>query len=173
MGRGLIRAMALRALGGVPIERVHPRNLPDRLTGVLTLLEYDVESNEEMSREVSKNLTLLAGKRLGLELIFGNHTHFVQYLAAGDNATTPALADATLYNELLRGPITSAVFDDDGANGLATIRYVMGTTQGNGETFREAGLFNDNDEMYARVVHSDKVKVSSKIIIYQWDLTFA
>lgn len=170
---GLIRTLAIKALGGVPIEQVHPRNRPDRLTGVLTLLEYDVESNEEMSREVSKNLTLLAGKRLGLELIFGNHTHFVQYLAAGDNATIPALADVTLYNELLRGTITSAVFDDDGANGLATIRYVMGTTQGNGETFREAGLFNDNDVMYARVVHSDKAKTSSKIIIYQWDLTFA
>jgi hypothetical protein len=115
----------------------------------------------------------LLGKRLALELLLGQHSHFVQYLAAGANATPATLADAGLFEELLRGPLTSVSIDDDAVNGLATVRFIMGTTMGNGNTFREAGLFNDNNVCYARTAHSDIAKNDSKILIYQWDLTAA
>lgn len=143
------------------------------LVGRLTIRELLAATGEELSREEFRNLTTLVGKRMAMELAFGQHTHFVQFLAAGANATAAALTDTALYNELVRGPLTSVSVDDNGTNAIGIARYIMGTTQGNGQTFREAGLFNDNNEMYARVVHADKVKDASKIIVYQWDLTYS
>jgi len=143
------------------------------IRGALTLIEFDVEQQRELSCITRRNTTVLVGKRLALELLFGQHQHFVQYLAAGDDGTPSALADQALYHERLRGPLTSVTADDDSANGLLTARYIMGTTQGNGETFREAGLFTDTNVLYARVAHDDRVKTAAKILIYQWDLVLA
>ena len=143
------------------------------LMGRLTLLEVEAATGRLVRRQERKNLTLLLGKRLALELLFGQHSHFVQYLALGDNATPAALNDPALYNELLRGPLTSVSLDDDTVNGLCTVRFIAGTTMGNGNTYREAGLFNDNNVCYARAVFSDVAKNDSKILICQWDLTAA
>lgn len=143
------------------------------LTGRLTVLELHAVTLQELRRHEQKNLTLLLGKRLALELLFGQHTHFVQYLALGDNATTATLSDAGLYNELFRGPLTSVALDDDTVNGLCTVRYILGSTMGNGNTYREAGLFNDNNVCYARAVFPDVAKTDAKILIVQWDLTAA
>lgn len=142
-------------------------------TGRLTLLEVEAATGRLLRRQAQKNLTLLLGKRLALELLFGQHSHFVQYLALGDNATAATLNDPGLYNELLRGPLTSVSLDDDTVNGLCTVRFILGTTMGNGSTYREAGLFNDNNVCYARAVFSDIAKNDSKILICQWDLTAA
>ena len=143
------------------------------LTGRLTVLELCAVTLQEVSRREQANKTLLPGKRLLLELLFGQHQHFVQFLALGDNATPPALTDPALYNELLRGPLTSVAIDDDTVNGLCTVRFIMGSTMGNGNTYREAGLFNDNNVCYARAVFPDVAKNDSKILILQWDLTAA
>lgn len=143
------------------------------LQGCLTVTELDAETNRILYRQERTNKTLLLGKRLALELLLGQHTHFVQYLALGDNATAAALSDPGLYNELIRGPLTSVSIDDDTTNGLATVRYILGSTMGNGNTYREAGLFDDNNVCYARAVFSDVAKNNSKILILQWDLTAA
>lgn len=143
------------------------------LTGRLTLIEVEAATGRLLRRQEQKNLTLLLGKRLVLELLFGQHSHFVRDMALGDNATAAALNDPGLYNELLRGPLTSVSLDDDTVNGLCTVRFIAGTTMGNGYTYREAGLFNDNNVCYARAVFSDVAKNDSKILICQWDLTAA
>jgi hypothetical protein len=143
------------------------------LTGRVTVIELHAITLQEVRRQERPNKTLLPGKRLLLELLFGQHSHFVQYLALGDNAMPAALTDPGLYNELLRGPLTSVSLDDDSTNGLATVRYILGSTMGNGNTYREAGLFNDNNVCYARSVFADVVKNDSKILILQWDLTAA
>lgn len=143
------------------------------LTGRLTVIELEAETQIEQRRYRQPNKTLLPGKRLLLELLFGQHQHFVQYLALGDNATPAELNDAGLYNELLRGPLTSVSLDDDTVNGLCTVRFIAGSTMGNGNTYREAGLFNDNNVCYARAVFPDVAKNDSKILIVQWDLTAA
>lgn len=148
-----------------------------QLTGRLTLIEYDVRLRRRLSEE-RHNMTLLLGKRLALDLLFAQHTHAVQALGAGDNNTPASVGNVGLFNELLRGPLTSVLVDDDGQNGTCTARFYMGTTQGNGQTFREAGLFTSmikgvgTDICYARVVHGDKAKVDTKILIYQWDLLY-
>lgn len=143
------------------------------LTGRLTVIELHAITLQELRRYEQPNKTLLPGKRLSLELLFGQHQHFVQYLALGDNATPAELNDAGLYNELIRGPITSVALDDDSVNGLCTVRFIAGSTMGNGNTYREAGLFNDNNVCYARAVFPDVAKNDSKILIVQWDLTAA
>lgn len=144
-----------------------------RLTGRLTVIELHAVTLDEVHRYEQPNTTLLLGKRLALELLFGQHSHFVQYLALGDNATPATINDPGLYNELLRGPLTSVSIDDDTANGLCTVRFIAGSTMGNGNTYREAGLFNDNSVCYARAVFPDVAKNDSKILIVQWDLTAA
>lgn len=147
-----------------------------QLRGRLTLTELDVRTGQVLSTEHC-NLTLLIGKRLAFDLLFGQHAHYVLALAAGDNASAPSLSDVGLFNEVLRGPLTSVLVDDDGVNGTCTARFYMGTTMGNGTTFREAGLFTSTvkgvgtDLCYARVTHADKIKVDTKVLIYQWDLT--
>lgn len=143
------------------------------LTGRLTVIELHAVTLHELRRYKQPNKTLLLGKRLSLELLFGQHTHFVQYLALGDNATPADLNDPALYHELLRGPLTSVALDDDSVNGLCTVRFILGSTMGNGNTYREAGLFNDNNVCYARAVFPDVAKNDSKILIVQWDLTAA
>lgn len=143
------------------------------LTGWLTVIELHAVTLQEIGRHIQTNKTLLPGKRLILEMLFGQHQHFVQYLALGDNATPAELNDAGLYNELLRGPLTSVALDDDTVNGLCTVRFIAGSTMGNGNTYREAGLFNDNNICYARAVFPDVAKNDSKILILQWDLTAA
>lgn len=143
------------------------------LTGRLTVIALDAVSGVELARHTPRNTTLLLGKRLALELLFGQHAHFLQLLALGDNATTAALNDAGLYNEVIRGPFTSVALDDDTMNGLCTVRFILGSTMGNGYTYREAGLFNDNNICYARAVFPDVAKNDSKILIVQWDLTAA
>jgi len=143
------------------------------LKGRLTVIELDAATGRVLSRETPNNTITLIGKRLALDLLFGQHTHFVQYLAAGTNNTAAAASDTALYQEVIRGPLVSVSVDDDTTNGIAIARYIMGTTQGNGVTFREAGLFNDNTQMLSRVVHADKAKDASKIIVYQWEITQA
>ncbi len=150
---------------------------PLQLVGQLTVTEVDASTQEIVSVERTGNLTLLLGKRLALELLFGQHARYLAHIAAGDGATLPVIGDTALVNELIRGPLVSVLVTDNGASGLLTARYIMGTTQGNGSTFREAGLFNvatqgeANEVCYARVIHADKAKLSTKILIYQWDLT--
>ena len=80
---------------------------------------------------------------------------------------------APLSTLLLRGPLTSVALDDDTVNGLCTVRFIAGSTMGNGNTYREAGLFNDNNVCYARAVFPDVAKNNSKILIVQWDLMAA
>lgn len=143
------------------------------LTGRVTVLELHAVTLHELRRYEQSNKTLLPGKRLNLELLFGQHQHFVQYLALGDNATPAELNDPGLYSELIRGPLTSVSLDDDSVNGLCTVRFILGSTMGNGNTYREAGLFNDNNVCYARAVFPDVAKNDSKILIVQWDLTAA
>jgi hypothetical protein len=142
----------------------------------VTIRELDAETGVVLSQERVHNIVPLQGKKAWLNRLVQEEALFIRACAFGDNVTTEALGDAALYNELLRIPVTSfTAATDNGTSGLMTVITIMGSTQGNGNTYREAGLTlgvtAGISDLFNRVTFADKVKTIAKILIMQFDFT--
>lgn len=165
-------------MGDGVIERLDARlNEPAlAVQGVVTVLVRDARTGAVLERTVQRNVITLAGKRLFLDRWFGVPTPAVVGCAFGDNNTPAAKTDAALYSEQIRLPLTSFTpATDDGTSGKLTAVCVMGSTQGNGNTYREIAfvrsLTSGASDLVNRVVIADKIKTVAKIITVQLDLT--
>jgi len=143
--------------------------------GVVTVSVTDA-AGHLLEQIVQRNVITLAGKRMLLDLGFGRGVPFIVGVAFGDNNTPATRTDAALYSEKIRIPLTSFTpATDDGTSGKLTAVAVMGSTQGNGETYREIAFVRSLTagaaDLFNRVVIPDRVKSSSKIITAQLDLT--
>ena len=116
--------------------------------------------------------------------VFGMHEYFAQeldpnqdededvtHLAFGDDDTEPDVTNDTLSNEVFRKEVTEYSQND---NELLASTFID-TDEGNGETFREVGLFAGPDEadvMWNHSTISAIQKDSSRTITIDVTLSF-
>lgn len=105
----------------------------------------------------------------GLEMI----AQVLRGVAAGPtqfvigSGTTPAAAgDTALQAQLLSANITQM----SSANGVLTVRFFLGSTQGNGNSYTEAGIKNAAGVLLGRFIHTSYAKTTSVTATYIWTI---
>lgn len=113
------------------------------------------------------------GLNLIRDLLAGDTTLFPSFIAWGTNGTAPSVSDVALYSEKFRNDVIARSKGDKDL----LIAGFMGTTSGNGETFREAALvtgpLSSQWRLFARVAINDIAKSTSVIISISWELIFS
>jgi hypothetical protein len=121
--------------------------------------------------EVRENLVTASGRGLIWDIVLQVQST-IAAVAIGSSSTTVQDSDAALGTEISRWQITSM----SRSGSVMTVRLFLGTTQANGFSYREAGIFNGyptGGVMLNRITHSDKVKTSSKTLTYLITLTLS
>jgi len=146
--------------------------------GVWTILEHRVRDRRGrfcrprlLSMETKDNLVTANGRGLILDILLVVQPT-IAAVAIGSNAAAVQDSDAVLGAEISRWQITSM----SRSGSVMTVRLFLGTTQANGFTYREAGIFNgypSGGVILNRITHSDKVKTSSKTLTYLITLTLS
>lgn len=131
--------------------------------GYIEVIERDAVTGVILGYFRGPNHVTDVGVTLMAERIRGNtEVSGVSHYALGDNSTPPVGSDtallAELYRDLLTQTRTSA--------GELTMTLHLGSSQGNGMTFREGGAFNLENKMICRVIFPDKAKTSSKELTF-------
>lgn len=119
----------------------------------------------------------IAGFGNGLNLLrdylAGGAPPYPTHVAWGTNGTAPALGDGGLYAERARTSLVDRLPNDR----ALVFSGFMGSTTGNGETFREAALVNElgatRPIIFARIAFNDVPKNVSVLISLDWVITFA
>lgn len=119
-----------------------------------------------------KNLLVATGRGLMVEQLGGTANAAPTHMAMGTSNTPVTDADTTLAAEYYRDLITRRrAF-------TSRIQYqlFLDTTQGNGVTYSEAGLFNvrnGSSIMFARVLFTGIPKDNSSTLTLSWDISLA
>lgn len=142
-----------------------------KVTGIWTIQEHDAEGRL-VSEEVVENLVTASGRGLLWDIILGVQPTLAA-VAAGTSSTAVTDGQTALVAEVVRFQLTSMTR----AGSVLTVRLFMGTAQGNGNTYREAGIFNtvaaNSGVMLNRITHADKVKDTSKTLTYLITITLS
>ncbi len=98
-------------------------------------------------------------------------------LQLGDGTTAPALGDTTLSGSTNTSSITIDSYDKE-SNGSVTAVKTLGTTQENGTTWTEVGLFDGTtgtgtDNMFARKLITGFAKTGSFVWRIEYKKTFS
>jgi len=106
------------------------------VTGKLLIQKFNESKELVYSTEVP-NLVVTSGKEFIASRMISNTLDAMGFMAIGDDASTGALAQTTLINELARVATTSATVS--GSNTTFTATFAAGTGTG---SIVEAGIFN-------------------------------
>ena len=132
--------------------------------------ELDAETGEVISEQRTHNIVTTAGlaeigRRVALIAPSGE-----DQFAAGSGDATPAVDDTALETQEYIGNISAA---EGGASG-SVFRFVLPSTECNGDTLTEVGLFTVDDVLIARALLETKIeKTSGKAVAFVWTWTFA
>jgi hypothetical protein len=140
-----------------------------KVTGELTVEVHDAETGELLRSETVRNLVVTAGKNLIRDLIGGATSAYPTHFAVGTSSTAPAAGDTALGVEVFRDQITQRVYSAV----QVTVKFYLATGYANGNTLREAGIFNAAaaGTMLSRAVYSAIAKTSSITVTYTWNIT--
>lgn len=139
-----------------------------QLRANVTITSRDAKGRYLTRRKV-KNLVVAVGRNLVVEMLGGTNNAEPTHLALGEGEVAVTDADTALGSELYRDLITRR------RSFSSRIQYqlFLDTTQGNGNDFTEAGLFNVRNgvsTMFARVVFIPVPKDSSSNLTVSWDI---
>lgn len=137
----------------------------------VVIIEHDAVTGHELRRQTGHNLVTTAGRNMLRDFLANTGVAGITHYALGTSATAATLADTALGAEVLR--TTVAIWNT--ASASLEVRFYLGSTQGNGSTLAEAGLFNaaSGGSMYARyVLASPIVKTSAVAVTFTWTLTW-
>jgi hypothetical protein len=110
----------------------------------------------------------------------------IKSMRFGTNATAPQRTDTNLLSEAVvsGNPVRIELLDANRIiGGASTVEYVatLGSGDGNGVTYREAGLFTRGtadapllttaSRMFARQAFSDQVKTIAVVLEFRWRIT--
>jgi hypothetical protein len=138
----------------------------------VTIDVVDVLTGRVVHRERGHNLVMNGGLNLLRDFLAGDAVAGATHFALGTGNTAAALADTGLAAEVHRGPVALAVKTAQ----AVTLRYYISSTQLNGTTIREAGLFNAASlgTLIARYVLGTPIsKTSSIAVVFSWDVSWA
>lgn len=110
------------------------------------------------------NLVTTAGINWVRDAMLGLETGGLTHMARGSGSTAAAIGQTALVTETERDAVTSTV----SSSGQIVYQYLEPASANNGQTFREAGLFDaaSTGTMFNRWVHTAIVKSSAKQILY-------
>ena len=92
----------------------------------------------------------------------------------GDNNTAPAAAQTNIIGtQIAEKTFTTTTEDDGGVKGLTTFVATLETSEGNGNTIREVGLFTFDSTMIARQITGDIAKTSSFAVEFTWRISIS
>ncbi len=130
----------------------------------------DVRTGRRLSRSWRHNLVVDAGLDLLRDLVYGD-AETLSHCGVGTDATAPAAGDVALGAEVFRDQLSQRTKQ----SAELVIKFVLGSQQANGETLREAGLFNaaSGGTMYARVTPEEIGKTDAILVIFTWTLSWA
>lgn len=164
----------------------NPMKLRDtmQLAANVHIRAINIETGEIVHDEHKHNLVVNSGLALMVKSLAGLISPaeaMVSHLGIGTSATAVLATDTALIAEVLpaatpRCALTAHDYTTDPKK--IQCRFFVGTTQGNGSTIREAGLFNTSglvsdpdDAMIARVTHSAIIKSALVAISYDWTIS--
>lgn len=140
------------------------------ISGRLHILIQDAKTGEILRDEWNDNKIVDTGLNLVRDLIAGGNTPVTE-IAVGTDGTAPTNSDTTLTAEVFRSPITRRIPTDK----KITLQLFIPTTSANGNTLREAGIFNaaTAGDMLSRVTYADIVKTSAITVTLTWEITIS
>lgn len=126
------------------------------------------EYGELVLQEKRHNLVVDAGLNWLIHCMAGSTGYTpLTKLYMGLDDTAPTANDTALGWYAWSDNITEFQY----AGSTLTVKYYLSSLNANGNTLKEAGLFDSFDHMFARVVHTPIVKSSSTGIVYTWEIT--
>ena len=128
------------------------------LTGKLLIQKFNEKEELVYSTEVP-NLVVTSGKEFIASRIVASAYDVMGYMAIGDDASTGALSQTTLINELARVATTSA--SASGTNVTFTATFPAGTGTG---SIVEAGVFNKSSSSVLTFDADNDVDSASHVI---------
>lgn len=165
------------------------------LRGDLRIIRRDAKTHSIISIWEKKNVITFAATESLVKLMAPNaalgvgvqEENQIKSMRFGISNTTPQRTDTDLANEAVVAavPVRVQLQDADriiGASGTVEFRAVLAAGDGNGVTYREAGLFTrgtDDDpqatagaDLFARQIYSDQPKTAAVELEFRWRITF-
>lgn len=139
--------------------------------GSVLVETHDAVTGELVKSWEQENLVTNAGLDLFATLITGDSTSYPSHMAIGTGSTAAAASDTTLGAEVDRNAFAT---ETTSSVGVITWKGFWNSTEANGNTIAEAGIFNASSSgtMSNRVVLSSTVaKTSSISLTITWTFT--
>ena len=167
------------------------------LRGDLKIITRDSQSHGILKIWQQKNVITYVGVESLVGLMAPNVAlggsyqleHQIKSMRFGIDNTTPQPTDTDLASEAVVGPdpVRIELTDSErliGAPGTVEFVATLGAGDGNGVTYREAGLFTRGDDddpllvtpgtevMFSRQVYPDQIKTGAVVLEFRWRITF-
>lgn len=157
IAKGVI-ALLSKALSKKPMKQ------KSGIKGRLTLNVF--KDGELIDTLIDDNLIVNAGQSWVLDLLSNNTSLFAQYIRIGSSDTAAAVTDTSVtpFSPDFTKTITPIV-----TGNACSYTFTIGTSEANGNTIVEYGLFLDDDTMIARVVKTPIPKDNTISIQGTWD----
>lgn len=131
-----------------------------------------------LTRYRIKNTIVFGGLSAIIQLLAQNtggpapNTLNITSLHVGTGTIAPTRADTALVNDVFTMALVSADRTVALSTSQLTITKTLGTTDANGNTLTEAGLFLADGSMFARQIHPAIPKTNIITITYEWQISF-
>ena len=134
----------------------------------------DVKTGKLLKQIKKHNMFVTAGKNVLRDFMNGSIVTGLTHMAIGTDNTTVTLSDVLLGTEVYRDTFTNTT----STSAQLTLKYYLSSTEANGNTLTEAGLFGngatvttDSGSMFARVIYTGIVKTTSIAVTITWILS--
>lgn len=144
-------------------------NVYNKYIGMLSIEE--IHDNGSTKIHHSPNVITYDARTIMSYLLVGEEAvnKFVKYLKVGNDNTTPTRNDTGL---ITLADTLSVTYTHPDVDRVVIEAILPNITAANGTTLREAGLFNNDGQMFSRQVHGDIAKTSSLQLKYIWTIIF-
>lgn len=145
-------------------------NYYNKYVGILQIQHMDVNGNI-LKITNAPNVITYDARTIMTYLIAGNNltSKYLKYLKVGTDNTVPSRSDTALIALVDSVAVTYTFPNIDRVVFEAILPNV---TPANGNTLREAGLFNEDAQMFARQSHGDIAKTAAIQLKYIWTIIF-
>jgi len=135
---------------------------------------FEKIGDREVLLRDTENKVVNAGLNLVLDFLIGSGSPLgIEYLAVGTGTTAAAAANTTLQTEVYR----ETVGTKSRVGQAITISTTLGTTEGNGNTFTEAGFFGNgasttpnSGTLINRATFAGVAKTASNQLTFVWTI---
>lgn len=144
-------------------------NMANKFVGVLEI--HEIHDNGEVVVRHTPNVITYDARRIMSYLLSGENrdNKYAKYIRVGTNNTAPTRSDTALVTEVDNFALT---YTFPAVDRVVFEGILPNVSPANGQTLREAGLFNNDAQMFARQIHGDIAKTSAIQLKYIWTIIF-